>query len=165
MHLSDRITGPFLVGLGALAAYGGSRLPPVPGQQVGPNIFPMVVGVGLMLCGALIVLGIGRAFEEQAEADLAAHADPRPESTAGHGRLYGMRALIPPALLLFYVIAADRLGFLITAGAMMLVASKALGASWRLAIPLSILAPAAIHLAFYKLLRVPLPPGLVPPPW
>jgi putative tricarboxylic transport membrane protein len=49
MHLSDRISGSFLVGLGALAAYGGSRLPPVPGQQVGPNVFPMVIGTGLVL--------------------------------------------------------------------------------------------------------------------
>jgi putative tricarboxylic transport membrane protein len=40
MHIPDRFTGSFLVALGALAAYGGSRLPPVPGQQVGPSVFP-----------------------------------------------------------------------------------------------------------------------------
>ena len=40
MQLSDRVTGLFLVALGGLAAYGGSRLPPVPGQQIGPNVFP-----------------------------------------------------------------------------------------------------------------------------
>jgi putative tricarboxylic transport membrane protein len=28
-----------------------------------------------------------------------------------------------------------------------------------------VLAPIAIHLIFYKLLRVPLPPGLLPMPW
>ena len=49
MQLSDRISGAFLVALGALAAYGGSRLPPVPGQQIGPNVFPMVVGIGLAI--------------------------------------------------------------------------------------------------------------------
>ena len=41
-----------LVGLGAAAAYGGSLLPPVPGQQVGPNVFPMVVGAGLCSAAA-----------------------------------------------------------------------------------------------------------------
>jgi hypothetical protein len=29
-----RVTGLFIVALGGLAAYGGSRLPPVPGQQI-----------------------------------------------------------------------------------------------------------------------------------
>jgi putative tricarboxylic transport membrane protein len=57
------------------------------------------------------------------------------------------------------------LGFFITSALMVLAASKALGASWRLAIPLSLVAPAAMHLAFNKLLRVPLPPGLLPLPW
>ena len=47
----------------------------MPGQQVGPNVFPMVVGIGLFLCGALIALGVGQRFEEEAEADLAAHSD------------------------------------------------------------------------------------------
>ena len=48
MQLSDRVTGLFPHrASAACAAYGGSRLPPVPGQQVGPNVFPMVVGVGL----------------------------------------------------------------------------------------------------------------------
>ena len=83
MQLSDRITGPFLVALGALAAYGGSRLPPVPGQQIGPNVFPMVVGIGLALCGVMIALGIGRRFEEEAEADLARPSRTRSRNRSG----------------------------------------------------------------------------------
>ena len=39
------------------------------------------------------------------------------------------------------------------------------GARLKLAIPLAILAPIGIHLIFYKLLRVPLPIGLIPMPW
>src|SRR5262245_24723544 len=71
MQLSDRVTGLFMVALGGLAAYGGSRLPPVPGQQIGPDVFPLVVGIGLAICGAMIALRIGRRYEEEAEADLA----------------------------------------------------------------------------------------------
>jgi putative tricarboxylic transport membrane protein len=41
----------------------------------------------------------------------------------------------------------------------------ALGASWRLVLPLSLLAPPLVHLAFAKLLRVPLPDGVLPAPW
>ncbi len=156
MQLSDRVTGAVLVVLGGVAAYAGSRLPAVPGQDVGPAAFPMLIGIGLVICGVLIALGIGRSFEV-AEA----------EAPAGQGsrRLAGLRALIPPALLLFYVLAADRLGFLPTAAVIVLVMALALGARLRLAVPLAVVAPVLIHLAFYKLLRVPLPAGLLPVPW
>ena len=73
-------------------------------------------------------------------------------------------ALMPPALLLFYVFAVDRLGFLLTAGR-----DGADGArwrwarGWRLAIPLAHRrARCSCISLFSKLLRVPLPPGLLP---
>jgi putative tricarboxylic transport membrane protein len=67
--------------------------------------------------------------------------------------------------LLFYVFAAERLGFILTAGLIVLVTSTALGARLKLSVPLAILAPIGVHLIFYKLLRVPLPAGLIPMPW
>jgi putative tricarboxylic transport membrane protein len=77
----------------------------------------------------------------------------------------GLKALVPPALLLFYVLAVERLGFLPTAAAMVLVTSLALGARLRLAVPLAIGAPLFVDLVFSKLLRVPLSSGLLPLPW
>jgi putative tricarboxylic transport membrane protein len=166
MQLSDRVTGLFLVALGGVAAYGGSRLPPVPGQQIGPEVFPVIIGVSLAICGALIAMGIGRHYEEEAEADLARVAAPvEPTADAQPRRWYGLRALIPPALLLFYVQFVERIGFLPTAAAVVLITSLALGARLRLAVPLAFLAPLAINLVFLKLLRVPLPSGLLPMPW
>lgn len=161
MHLSDRITGGILLLLGALSFWGGSRLPGVPGQEVGPAVFPMLVGGGLVLCGALIILGIGQSFEE---------ADPEPqEAHAGLALWLGERralaALVPPALLVFYALASETLGFLITAALVVLAAALALGASARLAIIMAIGAPPFVHLIFYKLLRVPLPEGLLGAPW
>ena len=164
MRLSDTITGLFLAGLGGLAAYGGSRLPPVPGQQIGPNIFPLVIGLGLVACGAMITLRIGRRFEDEAEAELLAIEGAPPEPAAQHP-LYGLRVLIPPALLVFYVVAVDRLGFIPTAATIAFIMSMTLGASFRLAAGVAILAPIGAHLIFAKLLRVPLPAGLLPMPW
>lgn len=160
MHLSDRVTGGVLVALGAAAAWGGSRLPAVPGQDVGPAAFPMLIGFGLMLCGVLIGLGIGRGFEVP-EGEEEGPAPPRGASW----RLAGLRALVPPALLLFYVLASEGLGFLPTAAIMVFLGALALGARPMLALPLALLAPPVVHLAFYKLLRVPLPAGLLPAPW
>ena len=161
MRLPDRVTGLFLVVLGAAAAYGGWQLPPVPGQPVGPNVFPLVIGSGLALCGLAIAFGIGHTFEEEEEIIPLEAGQVRPPT----GWLYGLRALLPPALLLFYVAVADRIGFIITAGIIVFVTTTALGARWKIALPLAVLAPIAIHLIFSKLLRVPLPIGLLPMPW
>src|SRR5437879_11176935 len=108
MRLPDRVTGLFLVGLGAAAAYGGWQLPPVPGQPVGPNVFPLVIGTGLALCGLAIAFGIGHSFEEEEELIPVEGGQPTPPPT---GKLYGLRALLPPALLPFSVAACGRLAF------------------------------------------------------
>jgi putative tricarboxylic transport membrane protein len=167
MRLPDSVTGSFLVCLGAAAAYGGWLLPPVPGQPVGPNVFPLVIGSGLALCGLAIVFGIGHSFEEEEELVPVEEGQVKEDqaTTAPTSRLYGLRALLPPALLIFYVAAAERLGFIITAAMIVYVTSTALGAKWKLSLPLAALAPIGIHLIFGKLLRVPLPPGLLPMPW
>jgi putative tricarboxylic transport membrane protein len=161
MRLPDRFTGLFLVGLGVAAAYGGWRLPPVPGQPVGPNVFPLVIGIGLALCGLAIAFGIGHTFEEEEEIIPFEGG----EAPAPQGKLYGLRALLPPALLLFYVVVADHVGFILTAAIIVYVTATALGARWKLALPLTVGAPIVIHLIFSKLLRVPLPIGLLPTPW
>jgi putative tricarboxylic transport membrane protein len=159
MHLSDRVTGAVLVGLGALSAYGGSLLPAVPGQDVGPAVFPMIIGAGLVGCGAMIALGIGRSFEAPDEAEKQIEAEER----AHH--FIGLKALVPPALLILYVLIAETVGFLPTAALMVFVTAMALGARLRLAVPVAILAPVGVHLVFSKLLRVPLPAGMLPAPW
>jgi putative tricarboxylic transport membrane protein len=154
--VTDRITGGVLVALGAAAAWFGSRLPAVPGQDIGPAVFPMLIGFGLIGCGVLIALGIGQSFEAP---------EPDEPSAAPKPRLGAIGVIIPPALLLFYVLASETLGFLLTAFVMVLVAGLALGSRLSVAIPVALGAPVLVHLAFAKLLRVPLPEGLIPAPW
>ncbi|HEV7258127.1 MAG TPA: tripartite tricarboxylate transporter TctB family protein [Bosea sp. (in: a-proteobacteria)] len=163
MQLPDRVTGGALAALGSIAFFYGSKLPPVPGQQVGPSAFPMVVGALLVLCGVLIVFGVGRHFEQVAEADMASHTAPELLEPLPAWRNW--LALLPPVLVLFYAVASEPLGFLPTAAIMVAAASFAFGAKAKLAIPLAIIAPFAINLIFLKLLRVPLPGGLLPFPW
>ena len=50
-------------------------------------------------------------------------------------------------------------------GLMVLVLARSQGARWKGGILLALLAPPLVHLVFYKLLRVPLPPGLLNLPW
>ncbi len=154
MQLSDRTTGLFLAGLGLAAAWGGSRLPAVPGQDVGPAAFPMLIGGGLIMCGVMIAFGIGHSFEV-----------PDAEEGERHSTAYGLRALVPPGLLLFYVLAVERLGFMLTAAVIVATAAFALGAKPKLAVPLAIGAPIFVHAVFAKLLRVPLADGILPAFW
>ncbi|MEJ1157950.1 tripartite tricarboxylate transporter TctB family protein [Prosthecomicrobium sp. N25] len=167
MHLSDRLTGTALAVLGAAAFAGGSRLPPVPGQQVGPNVFPMVIGAGLVVCGLLIALKVGSSFEEEHEVVAAEDGTVISEAEAERRMSPARRlsVLIPPGLLLFYYFMVDRLGFVPTGFVMVLTTALALGARWRLALGVALLAPVGVHLIFLKLLRVPLPAGLLPMPW
>lgn len=165
MLVSDRVSGPLVSTLGAASAYVGWRLPPVPGQPVGPSVFPVVIGIGLVACGVMIAMGVGRRFEEAAEADLAtvdASQEMPPSAAAPRAVLL---ALLPPALLVFYSIAVERLGFVPTAAAMVAFMVFAFRGSPRLALGLAVVAPPLVHLVFYKLLRVPLPDGMLPMPW
>jgi putative tricarboxylic transport membrane protein len=127
----------------------------------------MVIGAGLILCGLMIALGVGHSFEDEAEAeaDLAEIQGLSQQAMPVNPLRHRLRALLPPGLLLFYVYAADRIGFVPTAAIMIFASALAFGAKIRVALPLAALAPIAIHLIFYKLLRVPLPPGLLPMPW
>ena len=160
MQLSDRITGSAIAVLGATVVAGASFLPPMPGQQIGPSAFPMLIGGGLVVSGVLIMAGIGHTFEAPSDA-----TDPAEAAAPPTERLAAWRLAVPPLLLLFYVLVVDWLGFLPTAALVVLAVSRVLDASWRLALPLSIGAAIAVQLIFGKLLRVALPPGLLPAPW
>jgi putative tricarboxylic transport membrane protein len=165
MHVSDRISGAAVTFLGLLTIVGAIQFPPMPGQDVGPSAFPIVIGIGLGISGLLIALDIGHRFEEEAQADLAAiESETMLAGAEGHARS-AWRAWIPPALLLVYVTVVGQVGFVPTAALLILVASLALGARLRLALPMALLAPFVVHLLFAKLLRVPLPVGLLPMPW
>jgi putative tricarboxylic transport membrane protein len=121
----------------------------MPGQKFGPAWFPGLIAVGLILCGALLA-----AQATRASAPLVAlpawFRSPRAVS--------GVASVI--AGLLFYVLAADWLGFYLTALVIQVAWMRILGASWRLTLPVAVIATIVIHLSFYKLLRIPLPWGI-----
>lgn len=165
MQLSNRTTGLGLAGLGAVAIVGALRLPDMLGQAIGPGVFPVVVGTGLVVCGALVALGVGQSFEDGADADVAHQPDPAAAAPGPAHPLHGLRALIPIAALLLYALAADTLGFAPVAAAMVFGVAYALGARPWHAAALALAATLFVHLVFAKLLRVPLPAGLLPMPW
>ena len=152
MKLNDALSGAALVALGAVVLWHVQGFPPMPGQKYGPAWFPGLIAVGLIACGSLLVVAQLRATASQPLVAL-------PEWTRRARPVASVASII--AGLLFYVLLADTLGFHITAAALLLTWSRLLGATWPLALPVSLAATVAIHLAFYKLLKVPLPWGLL----
>jgi putative tricarboxylic transport membrane protein len=151
MRLNDRLSGVLTLIFGALVAAYAQTFPPMPGQPVGPSLFPTVVGVGLIVLGAALTLGGARrtdgpwiAFDEW----------------TGRPRMILNVTLVTGAVL-FYAITVDWLGFLIAALLFLIALFLAFGVRRTHVVPLALAVTLFVHYGFYTLLRVPLPWGLL----
>jgi putative tricarboxylic transport membrane protein len=122
----------------------------MPGQRFGPAWFPGLIAAGLGTCGLFLMVAGAR----QRGPWLAL-----PAWTARRRPLLGVGSVI--AGLVFYILAADTFGFHLTGIVLLAFWTRVLGASWRVAAVVAVVATIAIHLAFYKMLRIPLPWGLL----
>jgi putative tricarboxylic transport membrane protein len=147
----DRWVGLGLAALALAVLWSGSAFPNVPGQKLGAAFLPMIVGAGLLLCGiALVVRSLSRGAYAEAEAapDVEEH--------------FGSAGVIVGAVLA-YILLSERLGFLVVAPLCLVAVFLALRVRWRSAVLAAIGGTLLVHLAFYKLLRVPLPWGPLTP--
>jgi putative tricarboxylic transport membrane protein len=65
--------------------------------------------------------------------------------------------------IVFYIAFANSLGFFATSFIILVALFKALRVAWRRTLIVSLVATFLVHFAFYKLLRVPLPWGVLTP--
>ena len=151
MQRIDRALGAGLALLGAAVVWTARSFPDVPGQKVGAGFLPMMVGAALRACALLL---IRRSFDASRYGGLAARPAPGERWRSAAGVL---------GALLGYVLLADRLGFLIVAPAMLLLTLRLFGTGWRAALLWAVAGTLVVHVAFSKLLRVPLPWGVLRP--
>jgi putative tricarboxylic transport membrane protein len=153
MRFSDTAAGLIVTALGLGVAGYARTFPPMPGQDIGPSFFPVIIGVGL------VVFGLTLAFSGQRQAGSAHVAFDewvrRPRAARNAALVAGMLA--------FYVTSADALGFLPAAAVLLVVLWLALGARGRWLAPLALGIALFVHYAFYTVLGVPLPWGLLDP--
>ena len=122
----------------------------MPGQKFGPAWFPGLIAAGLATCGLLLVYqGVRQRGSWLALPAWMVRRKPS----------FGVASVLGG--LLFYIVAADTLGFHITGIVLLSLWMRILGAAWRVAAVVAVVATVAIHLSFYKLLRIPLPWGLL----
>lgn len=148
MQRIDRGVGIALALLGLVVFWSAQAFPNVPGQKLGAGFLPMLVGAGLALCGLMLL--------RRSRGVPAAQPDARRHEQAGP-------PLVVVGAIVVYVLAADLLGFLIVAPPMLLVVFRTLRVAWRPALLYAVLGTLVVHVAFYKLLRVPLPWGVIRP--
>jgi putative tricarboxylic transport membrane protein len=150
VKINDAVTGAALVALGLAILWHIQGFPAMPGQRFGPAWFPGGVAAGLAGCGMVLVAQGARSAAPWIEF---AQWTRRKRPLAGFASVIAGLAL--------YVLVADRLGFHLTGFVLLLWWLRVLGTRWGVAVAVAIVAPLAMHLAFYKLLRVPLPWGVL----
>ena len=154
MKLNDAIFGLVLLALGIAVLFGIQGFPRIPGQPVGPALFPGMIASGLCIAGVLLVV---RGWRHRAGHPWI----------AGEEWVRSPRHIVALLVLLgsvvFYIAASDRLGFLPTAALILLAMFRVLRVPPGRALLLAVVATLVIHFAFYKLLRVPLPWGVLTP--
>jgi putative tricarboxylic transport membrane protein len=149
MKVNDGLIGLILLMLSMVTLWHVQDFPNIPGQTYGASLFPTLAAAGLGVCSILLIVSGVRS---------------------GHGLIYGSQVTPSKSLwalfvtllsLIGYALLVDYLGFYITACAVLLTLMLTYGVKPQLAVPLSIAVTAVIHMAFYKLLGVPLPWGLL----
>ena len=130
----------------------------MPGQNYGAALFPQVIAALMAISGAVLVVRGLAARNGGPWAELPDWArSPR----------HKLQAAVLLVSLLFYVLAADALGFIPTAMIVLIAVMTSLRGFGRIAstVLIAAIAAVAMQIFFGGFLRVPLPYGIVPPTW
>jgi putative tricarboxylic transport membrane protein len=154
MRLNDAVFGVLLI-VFAIAEIAYTRtFPSLHGQAYGPNLFPILIGVGFLITGAILTI---QGLVQRAGAPLV-----QVGAWAADRRNVVNFALVLLALL-FYIVASDWLGFIPTSLIIMVVLLKSFGSGLLTAVVIATLTTLGMHALFARVLLVPLPWGLLQP--
>ena len=152
MKLNDAIFGAVFVLLAILVVVHVQKFPAIPGQQVGPALFPGLIAAGIGVGGLLLIYS---GLRHRASQPWFV-AEPWTRSTR---HVAGFLAVV--VAILAYIGLANLLGFLIVGPLLLFGLFVMFGARPMLAAVVAVVATLVIWYAFYKLLRVPLPWGVL----
>lgn len=152
MKVSDFTLALVLLALALAMAVGALSFPPMPGQAFGPKLFPNIVAAGFALCAVALIM---RAIKSKTINISVV----RPEWWNELRRRGNLLILL--GSIVAYTLLIERVGFLLTTLALMVLLMRRLGASWRATLIASLLGTVLTYVMFAYWLRVPLPPGLL----
>jgi len=152
MKINDAVFGAIFLLLGIVVLVHVQAFPKIPGQPVGPALFPGLVAAGLAVCGVLLIVSGVRRRAEQPWYETAEWMRSGRHFIALVAIVGGVAA---------YVLLAVRAGFLVIAPVLLWIWLSVLGVRPVRAGVVAVVAALVIWYAFYKLLRVPLPWGVL----
>jgi len=151
VKFSDTVWGALLLALALAVLWNIQGYPRIPGQNIGPAAFPGLLAIVLVGCALAL---IWRGLRERAPHVVLGEWLRSPRHVGNF--------VLTVAALLFYIVAANRLGFLVCAALILLALFLKLRVRTAPAVVIAIVMAFVIHLIFYKMLRVALPWGVVP---
>ncbi len=156
MKINDAVWGAFFLLLGVAILVHVQSFPAMSGQKIGPALFPGTIAAGLCVCALLLIargLSVRRLGGDGAGW------------LAGDAWLRSPRHILAFLLVIgvnvFYILVVDRLGFIPTGVIYLGVLFAVFGVRLRNNLALALIVTLGIHYSFYKLLKVPLPWGLL----
>jgi putative tricarboxylic transport membrane protein len=154
VRFNDAVFGLLLLALGGLVLFGVQGFPKIPGQPVGPALFPGLVAFGLCVTGAILLV---RGWRDRTRSPWVEWDDwvRSPRHIAAFAILVGS--------VVFYIVGVERLGFIPTGIVILAALLLSLRVKPQRAMIVAIVTTLVVHFAFYKLLRVPLPWGVLTP--
>ena len=160
MKFNDAISGGVLLALAIAILLNIRSYPTIPGQSIGPAAFPGLLAALLLVCSVILIVKGWRERKAQHEDLVEAWITPGDWLRSPY---HADNFVLTVGVLLFYILLADKLGFI-------LCGIVVLGALfWKLRVrpvliaPIAIITTLVIHAIFYKGLRVPLPWGVLMP--
>ncbi|GAA4345567.1 tripartite tricarboxylate transporter TctB family protein [Variovorax defluvii] len=150
MRIHDSLIGAVLLALSLAVLFHIQGFPPAPGQNFGPALFPGLAAGGLALCSLALVWQGLRGRQPWLALD-AGLRSPR--------RLAAFAIVI--LSMVFYILLSERLGFLLCSLAILVLLQWACGVRLPVALAVGTVVTLLIHTCFYKLLKVPLPWGVL----
>lgn len=153
MRVNDAVSGIVVAALGGGLIHESSKLPGFPGQKYGPDLFPKILGVGLIVCGIGLIL---RGLKEKAAGGpWIYHQDWMTEGRA----ISNILAFI--VAILVYLFFSHPIGFIPVAFAIMAGLFLWFRVPWQRAIPISAAMTMGFFWFFDTLFRIPLPRGIL----
>jgi putative tricarboxylic transport membrane protein len=152
VKLRDAVWGVLLLALAGVLLVHMRGFPAMPGQKIGPAALPTLLAIGLAVCGAVMLVNDLRTRQHVPWVEWPEWIASRPQVVA---------LLVLVAINVFYLLAVDRLGFIPTGAIYLAAFMTALRVRPLRAIVIAFVCTLAIHYAFYKLLKVPLPWGVL----
>lgn len=152
MKFNDSVVGAGLIAFAGAILWNAREFPSMPGDQVGPALFPQLIAAGLATCGAIFVIQAARRKAGTPWIELPDWIRA-PRQVAGFA--------VVTLGLLAYCLLVETLGFFVCAPLLLGALLAVLGVRAWVVPAIAIGVSVVIHFIFYKGLGVPLPWGLL----